>query len=139
MSKFSGLYELRNFKDSDKNFVLATFLRGLYYGNSWFNLVPKDIFMKEYKVIAEALISNSNTFISIACLKEDPDVILGYSILSSNFNTIHWVYVKSNWRRNGIGSSLLPLYPTTFSHLSELGRTLMSKYPNTIFNPFTLA
>lgn len=136
MSNFQGLYNVRDFKDSDKSFVLATFLRGLYYGDSWFSLIPKSIFMNNYKTIAVMLVESPKTTIKVACLKEDPDVILGYSILGSNFNTIHWCYVKSAWRKQGIGRALLPQFPSTVTHLSALGKSLMSKFPTAIFNPF---
>lgn len=138
MSNFVGLYQVRDFKEEDKNFVLATFLRGLYYGDSWFTDIPKDIFMDNYKSVAESLVSSPKVTIKIVCLKEDTDVILGYSILSSDFQTVHWVYVKSIWRRRGIGSSIVPNYFTAASHLSGLGRTLMKKYKDAIFNPFSL-
>lgn len=136
MSDFDGLYSIRDGKESDNNFILATFLRGLYYGDSWFSLIPKDIFMDNYKEVAEHMVANNT--IKIACLPEDPDVILGYSILSADFQTIHWVYVKSAWRKKGIGTRLTPKYPTTISHLSSLGKELMKRFDNCVFNPFKL-
>ncbi len=139
MSNFKGLYDVRDVKDSDKSFILATFLRGLYYGDSWFNRIPKEIFMDNYKLVAQALVNGDRVIIKIACLKEDPDVILGYSMLSADYQTIHWVYVKSAFRLRGIGRTLLPERPVAVSHLSDLGVTLLNKYPETIFNPFTIA
>lgn len=136
MNDFKGLYDVRDFKESDRNFILATFLRGLYYGDSWFSLIPKSIFMDNYKIVADNLMRSSRTTIKVACLKEDSDVILGYSILSSDFQTIHWCYVKSDWRKHGIARSLLPQFPTTITHLSSVGKSLMSKFPTAIFNPF---
>ncbi len=137
MSDFRGMYDVRDATDKDVAFVLATFLRGLYYGDSWFSLIPKDIFMDNYKRVAVALISSPKVTIQIACLKEDPDVILGYSVLSSDFKTIIFLYVKAAWRRKGIGRSLIPARPTQVSHLTALGKSLMDKLPKeTIFNPF---
>ena len=94
--------------------------------------------MENYKRLAESLVTNPKNIVKIACLKEDSDVILGYSIMSDNFQTAHWVYVKSAWRGKGIGKSLLPQFPTSFTHLSALGKTLMSKYPTAVFNPFKI-
>lgn len=136
MTDLRDLYNVRDYKTSDKNFVLATFLRGLYHGDSWFSQIPRDIFMENYSRIAEAMVNNTNTLIKIACLPDDEDVILGYSILSSNYNTIHWCYVKSAWRKQGIAKSLLPQYPTYITHLSSVGKSLMYKFPNAVFNPF---
>ena len=135
MTKFEGLYDIRDMKEEDKNFILATFLRGLYYGDSWFSLIPKEIFMVNYKPVAEALLLKG--VVKIACLKEEPDVILGYSIMSNNYQVVHWVYVKNSWRQKGIATTLLPQYPGSVSHLTALGRKLLSKFKSTvIFNPF---
>ncbi len=134
---FKGLYDVRDSVEADHAFILATFLRGLYYGDSWFSLIPKDTFMNEYKIIANAIVKHPNVIIKVACLREDPSVILGYSILGNNFTTIIYTYVKSNFRKRGIGRSLLPTYPSTVTHLTALGKSLMSKLPKeTVFNPF---
>lgn len=143
---FYGLYNIRDFRETDKAFVLSTFLRGLYYGDSWFSLIPKAIFMENYKKVAEHLVTSPNFIIKVACLTDDMDTILGYSILSADFQTIHFVYVKSSkmtdgstWRNKGIGKSLVPQRPVAVSHLTKLGLQLLkSKFPNTIFNPFAI-
>lgn len=137
-SKFEGLYDIRDAKEEDKNFILSTFMRGLYYGDSWFSLIPKQIFMVNYKPVAETLVNSSKTAVKIACLKEDNTVILGYSILSADYQTIHWVFVKKVWRNRGIARSLLPKYPTAVTHLTKLGLDLMPKFEGVIFNPFKM-
>jgi len=138
MSGFQGLYSVRDNKPEDNNFILATFLRGLYYGETWFSEIPKDIFMDNYKKIAEALIHSPKVIIKVACLTDDPDTIIGYSILSSDYQTVHFCYVKSAWRLKGVGKSLVPQHPTYVSHLTQLGKTLLSKLKPAVFNPFSL-
>ena len=136
MNKFNGLYDIRDAKEGDENFVLSTFLRGIYYGDSWFSQIPKDIFMSNYKIVAETLVKRGN--VKVACLKDDPDTIIGYSILSPDYQTIHFVYVKKLWRNHGVARSLLPQFPTTVTHLTALGKELVTKFNNVIFNPFKL-
>jgi hypothetical protein len=138
MSNFKGLYDIRDMQSDDKNFIMATFLRGLYYGDSWFSLIPKQIFMDNYKKFIENLLLSPKVTVKIACLKEDSSVIIGYSVLSSDFQTIHWTYVKSVWRERGIARSLLPKHPTTVTHLSKIGLFLLPKFPNAVFNPFNV-
>jgi GNAT superfamily N-acetyltransferase len=132
---FRENYDIRDYQPSDKAFVLATFLRGVYYGDSWFSKIRKDIFMENYKKIAEFAMDNNKVTIKVACLREDPDVIIGYSILSADYKAISWVYVKKAWRLKGIARSLIPKYPEFATHLSELGERLMTKI-NLTFNPF---
>lgn len=136
MSEFQGLYDVRDMKDDDISFVLSTFVRGLYYGNSWLSDVPKDIYMNNYPRLVEALLGSPNAVVKIACLKEDPDVIIAYSVLSLDFQTVHWVYCKKKWRNKGIATSLLPKYPRYATHLTDAGRSLMKKYDGLAFNPF---
>lgn len=138
MGKFTGLYDIRDAVDEDHNFILATFLRGLYYGDSWFSSIPKDIFMANYKPVITAILSSPKTSVKVACLKEDTNVILGYSILSTDYQTVHWVFVKTPWRGNGIAKTLVPQHPTAVTHLTALGTKLLPKLPNVIFNPFAL-
>jgi len=136
---FAGLYEVRDYKPSDESFVLSTFLRGLYHGDSWFSKIPKDIFMDNYHIIAERLVRSPNVTIKIACLPDDPDVILGYSILSADYSAMHWVYVKKIWRGKGIGRSLTPTRLEAVTHLSSLGESLLkAKLKDTVFNPFKI-
>lgn len=136
MTEFAGLYDIRNAKVEDRNFVLATFLRGLYYGDSWFSMIPKGSFMNNYKKVAEALIASPNVIIKVACLREDPDVILGYSIMSANHTVLHFIFVKSMWRQKGIGRSLLPDRLFAVTHLTRLGKDLLPKLKDTVFDPF---
>jgi hypothetical protein len=136
MSDFQGLFDVRDGNDKDKNFILATFLRGLYYGESFFSRIPKNIFMDKYKLVAQALVNDKNTVIKIACLPEDPDVILGYSLLSADYQTVYFVFVKKIWRQRGLGRSLVPANPTYVAHLTKLGDSLLPKINNPKFNPF---
>lgn len=134
MSELGKTYEIRDYKPEDKAFIMATWLRGIYYGDSWFSQVPKQIFMDNYKKFLEVLIDKGT--VKIACLIEDKDVILGYSVLSKDFSVIHWVFVKSAFRNQGIGRSLVPQYPSSVSHLTKLGKELLVKFVDCVFNPF---
>lgn len=131
-----SLYEIRDFRSSDKSFILATFLRGLYYGNEFYKIMPKPVFMENYKQVAEALLGSPKSRVLVACLKDDQDVVLGYSWVSSTEPILHWCFVKKDWRKAGIGKSLIPFIPESYSHFSTLGLDLVKRFPNCHFNPF---
>ena len=140
---FVGLYDVRDGESSDTPFIRASFLNGVYYGDRCFTRIPKEIFMSNYKKVIDSLLTPGKAQIKVACLKDDPSTIIGYSILSNDFQTIHWVYVKQgdknperSWRNRGIGRSLVPKYPTAVTHLTKLGETLLNKFPNLIYDPF---
>lgn len=134
-SELNKTYEIRDYKEADKAFIMATWLRGLYYGDSWFSMIPKRIFMENYKKVLEAILTRST--VKVACLIEDKDEILGYSVLSNDFSIIHWCFVKSLFRGKGIGRSLVPQFPSSVSHLTALGKDLLKKFPDCVFNPFS--
>jgi hypothetical protein len=134
----SELIAVRDFKpEDDINFVLATWLRGLYYGDSIFSYMNKDTFMKKYKeVILNLIYKVPSTSVRIACLKEDPGTILGYVILSSP-HCIHWVFVKKSWRKIGIARDLVPSSVNTVTHVTRIGLSIMTK-KNWQFDPFII-
>lgn len=136
MTDFTGLYDIRDAKAEDRNFVLATFLRGIYYGDSWFSQIEKRTFMDNYKLVAQALVDKA--VVKVACDKDDTNVILGYSILSPDFQIVHWVYVKDKFRRGGIAKALTPKHPKSVSHLTLLGSNLLPKLNGAVFNPFAI-
>lgn len=136
MDSFQGLYNIRDATKEDHNFIFSSFLNGLYHGDSWFSQIPRRIFMDNYKKIIQTAVVSSKITIKIACLPEDTNVIIGYSILSADFKAVVWVFVKPRWRKKGIARSLVPKSPEVVTHLTELGRILLPKLPETVFNPF---
>lgn len=92
--------------------------------------------MENYHPVAEMIVNSPKYTIKIACLKDEPDTIIGYSILTADYQGITWVYVKKKWRRNGIAKSLLPQYPVFVTHINNLGRELLTKFTGCYLNPF---
>lgn len=135
------LFQVRDFLPADKNFIMATFLRGLYYGDSWFSQIPKAIFMENMHRVIEAVFYKPGLSIKVACLKDDPDVILGYSIsreLSNpNISILDYVFVKSAWRNIGIGKKLVPNKAAAYTHATRIGQAIVKeKMSYMIYNPF---
>ena len=134
----SALYTTRDYLESDKNFIFASWLRGLYYGNSLFREMNKDVFMSNYHKVIEQILALDSTKIKVACLEEDPEVILGYAVLGGP-TRLHWVFVKSHWRGILIAESLIPPTVDTVTHITKSGLSLLRKHPNVQFNPFALS
>lgn len=99
----------------DEAFVYSTWLRGLYYGNDWFRKIDKKSFFDKYRFVVKHLLSNSN--VDVVCLVSDPDVVVGYSVYSGN--TLHWVYIKRDWRGRGISKALIPKGIECVTHLTK--------------------
>ena len=137
------LISVRTNTPEDRNFILATWLRGAYYGDSWYSLIPKNIFMEQYHNILQNFLARPGVVIKVACLKEDPEVILGYSVSrqikngEADISILDWIFVKSAWRKIGIGKMLTPTKLNAVTHVTKTGLSIMKqKLPNVIFNPF---
>lgn len=131
----SELVAVRDGVESDRSFIFATFLRGLFYGDSVFSEVPKSIFMTNYHKVIEHILNSPSTAVKVACLREDPEVILGYVILKPDSNAIVWAFCKKAWRGIGLIKSLIPDNITTITHATKSGISI-SKKKGWIFNPF---
>lgn len=128
------LITTRGLHMDDVNFIIVTWLKGLYYGNSWFREIDKNAFMSSYEKVIKQLLIKPGTDVVVSCYKDDPEVILGYAIIENQ--TLHWAYVKDDWRRIGILKSILPSDITHVTHLTDLGKQIKPK--EWIFNPFLI-
>lgn len=128
------LITIRGMQPDDWNFILSTWLKGLRYGNDWFGLIEAPVYYENYQRIIETLLRSPLTTVRVACLKDTPDVILGYSV--SRGTSLDYVFCKKNWRLIGIAKSLVPDGVTTASHLTEAGKAILKKHPAITFNPF---
>ena len=112
-------------------------IRDSYYGDSWFSKIKKAIFVSHYRKILQGILSKPTTRVRVACIQDDPQEIKGYAILVNDDKALMWVFVKKDWRKNGIAKALIPDTITEVTNLTALGEILMKKYPQLSFNPFT--
>lgn len=114
---------IRDPKPEDINFILSTMLKGLFYGSKFWAEVDQTSFFSNYEPFIKHLMLRSQ--IKIACLDDDQDVILGYSM--ANGNTLHFLFVKKSYRKLGIGKLLYPAGIDTVSHITDIGNSLRKK------------
>ncbi len=127
------LIAIRDYVPTDKSFIMATWLKGLYYGNDWFGCIDKDQYFRHYHEIIQRILTRPSVSVKIACLKDDPDVILAYSVYEGE--VLHWVQSKAAWRNIKLATNLVPSNIKTVSHLTKVGKTLMYR-KKFGFNPF---
>ena len=124
------MINIRDAGGGDAAFIFATWLRSLYFGSSFFRRIDKDTYFDKYKLVVSALLAMAT--IKIACLSEDQDVVVGYAVYEGP--VLHWVYVKKNWRKQGVARLLVPDNINTFSHFTNVGWT--ARRLEWKFNPF---
>ncbi len=132
----SKLITIRDGQPGDVNFIYATWLKGLRFGNDLFREIPAKVYFEAYHKVVEALLNRPGVVIRVACLLEDPDVILGYSV--SKGDRLDYVFVKTAWRKIGIAKNLVPPTIRVATHLTKEGLSILRKRPDMHFNPFDL-
>lgn len=138
-----SLIEIRSYDVlEDRNFIYSTWLKGLRYKNPFLKSVKEDKnsndplfkyysslfsqgFYKHYQPILEELFKSPQLKVNLACLKEDPHVILGYCVYTEN--TLHWMFVKNAWRKLGIAKLIWPEGINSYSDISLLGMKIMNQ------------
>jgi DNA polymerase elongation subunit (family B) len=100
--------QIRPIVESDHAFIFATYLRNKWFDKGNKTTLKRSTWSKlQHKRIEDLMHSESakNNFL-VACLEEDPDVILGYAFTDGQ---TPFVYVKLPWRSEelGIASKLL--------------------------------
>lgn len=101
--------------------------------------------MDYYHTYLEQLIGRPDVVIKVACLKEDKDVILGYSVYRNikidpdlpQVSVLEWTFIKSAWRSIGLARKLMPEYVYAYTHVTKMGASIAKeKLSGAVFNPF---
>lgn len=132
----SPLIEIRDGNEGDYNFIIATWLRGLKFGNNWYDLIDAKVYFPFYKTIINSLLSKKDAKVIVACLHDDPNVIIGYCVFDPQ--RVHWIHVKVDWRNIGVATKLFPKGVNTVSHLTEVAKSIFLKKKHLKFNPFLI-
>jgi hypothetical protein len=132
VTQLSGIKVLiREPQPEDINFILSTMLKGLFYGSKFYGSIDQETFFLVYEPFIKQLLINN--FVKVACLEDDVDVILGYSVFKNT--NLQFIFVKKSYRKLGIGRLLFPKEIQTVSHLTDVGDSIRKKL-NLKFNPF---
>lgn len=130
----SQLVEIRDSIEADHNFIYASWLRGLRHGNAHFELIDGEAYFKNHHAVIKSILDDFEVTVKVACLKESPDVILGYCVYK--YDRLDWIFIKKSWRNIGLARDLVPEDITTVSHVTKVGLSLLKKRPNVRFNPY---
>ncbi len=129
----ADLFRVRDYTPSDDSLIYSSWLKGYRHGNDWMAISDAKAYYKAQHDIIEMLLKTCS--VKIAHHKDDKDSILGYSVSSGE--TLHWVFVKTLYRGQGIAKALTGEF-STVTHLTKTGVSYLSRNPKIIFNPFIL-
>lgn len=134
---------IRTMQDKDFNFIINSWLKSYKYSGSAVRRMRDSDYYIAYEPIVKVLIQRSDIY--VACLREEPEVILGYIAVEpaevGTTDVIHYLLVKDLWQRIGIGKYLLqaadPGPQSYFTHWTSPMDSLANKITYR-YNPFLI-
>lgn len=103
----------------------------------WFDTEDKDEsknhkFFRDCTRLIKSLLANADTKARIACLVEDPNLILGASVI--NKDNLIWVYVKADYRSRGIATLLAKGIKTVSNPSTRIGKAIVKNKELKVIN-----
>lgn len=124
--------QIRPALPTDHNFILATWLKSYRELGTSHPVPEKEIYYREHQEKIKYHLESSKCLIATT---DDTDQICGY--ICFNGDTVHYIFIKTVFRRFGIANQLLDAANTLrqFSHFTKF--TPMFKRRGLTFNPYT--
>lgn len=116
----------------DEAFIYATWRNGSYYGPN--RMKPAAEFFRAKTEEIREILSRAKQVhqgIRIACIKDAPEVILGYAIFTGDGH-LEWIFVKEQFRGKKIGTFLTPRLKTVSPEMTKAGAAIVNKKNLTI-------
>jgi hypothetical protein len=131
-------FDIRAARGSDLNFIFDTFKLAMKFDSMLGKSVKPSVFNREFPKVIDFLLEHGETI--VACLKEDPHIIVGYMIYEPE--TVHFIFVKQVFRRMGVAKALIQKAfgasgPTTYTNKTKSIRKFIDNFPIE-HNPFIL-
>lgn len=125
---------VRYAKPEDIPFIKKTWLYSYYNGKPENRRIKKDTFMREYSAEINNILMRPTTFVKVAHLPDEPDIIISFACLEylDDCTILHYVYTKKMWRGMGAHNNLIPKYDF-YSYITKIWEAICPKGPT--YNP----
>lgn len=114
--------------EQDSGFLYSTMPKGVYFGSSSRQTYYRNDFFIHFQKYMKELLTHAK--VSVACMQDDPRIILGYSVFADTI--LHFVYVKELFRKQGIATLLLknqPISAICEKNLTKIGVDILRANP----------
>jgi len=109
---------------TDQACLYATWRNAAFYGARRKHQMSAKTFFKRQTTKIDDMLLNAE--VKVACLEDDPTLIIGYSVFTGSH--LNWVYVKKDYRNKGIGELLVPKsIETVTDSLTKIGDIIAIK------------
>ena len=136
--------KIRAAQSEDIPFIFSTWLKSYKHSSYFAKRIRYDIFFDNHHSIIERIIAKPTCRALVACLDDDPSVILGYIVFeTTKVPTFHYIFIKKAFREMQISKMFLldeKIDPDScqFTHWTFDLDKVLKKYPNMIYNPYAL-
>lgn len=104
----------------DKHFILSAWLKGQRYGNLAFEVMSPEPYYELFSKYIGQLLISPHVECTIACGENDPTWIVGFAVTQGP--GIHWIFVKTDYRKKGIARLMLKNKPiSTVYSITKVG------------------
>lgn len=125
----------RPYGPSDRNFIESSWADSYFQACRLKDLLSPQDFHAYHRPLRARFFERPNATVIIAAAPDDPDHILGWLALEivPNATLLHYVYVKSSYRRDyGIASKLIersiPHGPVLYTHFTPRAAKIMATH-----------
>lgn len=122
---------LRGADKTDEGFIYATWRNALWYDEKRDDSRAPQ-FYKDASRFIKIMLQAPTTNVRIACLESDPSTIAGYSIMSTT--NLEWVYVKINYRKQGVAKLLIADLKTVSRPRTRIGISIVANKKLKVLN-----
>jgi hypothetical protein len=136
--------------DDDLNFIISNWVHSYRENSPIARNVREDIYRRNQRELILNLCRRPSIRVVISCFESDPNVMLGFLVYEiipdppgKRQNTIHYIYVKKPFRRNGIARDMLQCVGVVpeksfFSHYTVDCPVFARKWNGLLYNPYSL-
>ncbi len=114
-------------EESDLPFVYAAWKNAIWYDkNPNKDLKPDPGFLRIMSKKIKEILNHFPITVRIACLRFNPDQIIGYSVMEDK--TIQFVYVKLDYRKQGIAKLLTKNFRDIIEPCTKIGMSIAKNH-----------
>lgn len=132
---------IRHANVQDNPFIIESWLEYYKVFSQFGKSVPAKVYFKEHRKLIVKVMEFSKCF--VACDKKDTGLIIGFicseSMPSTGRDVLHFIFVRKDFRKLGIGKQLLDKvteHPNVeFTHQGDL-KSLWGNYASKVYNPY---
>ena len=131
-----SIISVRAMVPDDERFVAASWFESYWKLHASKSRLP----FLDYRAGQDARIRRlmARSVVKVVYATKIPDEIIAYGVFEPDKSTVHWVYVKSAYRHEGIATALLKNKYKWYTHASGNAGNKLAEKLGLVFNPYLL-